>query len=125
MGQGLAAAILALHLLVIAFNVVGMVIIPIGAWRHWTFVRAALWRFAHVVSMAAVAVQAVAGRACFLTLWQDQLSGARGSEPLIVRTVNALVFWPLPAWMFTALYVVLFAYVLALLVIVPPRLSWR
>jgi hypothetical protein len=122
MSQALAAAILALHLLVIAFNILGMAIIPIGAWRKWRFARAPVWRLAHLASMAIVAGQALAGRACFLTLWQDALSG-RGRQPLIMRTVNAIVFWPLPAWFFSALYLTLFAYVLAMLVIVPLRFS--
>lgn len=120
MSQALAAAILALHLMVIAFNVVGMAIIPIGAWREWGFVRAPAWRLVHLASMAIVAGQALAGRACFLTLWQDALSG-EGGQPLIMRAVNAIIFWPLPAWVFTALYLVLFAYVLAMLVLVPLR----
>lgn len=122
MSQALAAAILALHLLIIAFNVLGMAIIPIGAWRNWRFVRAPVWRLAHLASMAIVAGQALAGRACFLTLWQDALLG-RGGQPLIMRTVNAIVFWPLPGWFFSALYLTLFAYVLAMLVIVPLRIT--
>ena len=120
MSQALSATILALHLLVIAFNVLGVAIIPIGAWRDWGFVRAPTWRLAHLASMAIVAGQALAGRACFLTLWQDALSGG-GGQPLVMRTVNAIIFWPLPAWVFTALYLVLFAYVLAMLVLVPLR----
>lgn len=120
MSQALAAAILAVHLLVIAFNVIGMAIIPIGAWRQWRFVRAPAWRLAHLASMAIVAGQALAGRACFLTIWQDALLGA-GGQPLIARAVNAIIFWPLPAWVFTALYLLLFAYVVVMLILVPLR----
>lgn len=116
-----ATAVLALHLVVIAFNVFGLIVPPLGAWRGWSWVRRPGWRLAHLASMAVVAVQAAAGRACFLTLWQDELAGDGPGEPLIATTVNRLVFWPLPLWVFAALYLVLFAYAVALLWLVPLR----
>jgi hypothetical protein len=106
---------------VIGFNLFGLVAIPLGAWRGWSFVRAPTWRWLHVACLGLVAVQAVLGRVCVLTLWQDALSGARPAGPLIVRWVNAAIFWPLPGWAFTSLYLLVFAYVLALLRLVPPR----
>lgn len=119
---GLAEAVLAAHLLVIAFNVFGLVAIPAGAAVGWRFVRVRWWRWLHLASMAAVAAQALAGRACFLTLIEDRLMGATTRAPLVMDFVNRLIFWPAPPWMFTAAYVVLFAYVLALLVLVPADL---
>jgi hypothetical protein len=110
------------HLAVIAFNLCGLIAIPHGALRGWSWVREPVWRILHLASLAIVAVQAVLGCAYFLTLWQDALSGARrGGPPLIVRWVNALIYWPLPLWVFTCLYVGIFAYVVALLWWVPPR----
>ena len=120
----LAGGILAVHFAVIAFNLFGLIAIPLGAWRGWSWVRAPLWRWAHVASLGVVALQALAGRACFLTIWQDALGGRSESEPLIMRFVNGLIFWPLPAWVFTAVYVAVLAYALALLWWAPPR-PWR
>lgn len=117
----LAEAVLALHLAIIGFNVFGLIAIPIGAWRGWKLVRAPLWRLLHLVTFAIVALQAVAGRACFLTDWEDALSGAPSTQPLIMRWVNQVIFWPLPMWVFDALYLALFVYVLALLWLVPLR----
>lgn len=119
----LASLVLAVHVGVIAFNLFGIVAIPLGAWRGWAFVRIAWWRMLHVASLAAVAAQAALGRDCFLTLWQDALLGARGAQPpLIMRWVNSVVFWPVPLWVFAVGYVAIFVYVLALLWLVPP--SW-
>jgi hypothetical protein len=116
----LGAWVLGAHLLVIAFNVFGLFAIPLGAWRGWGFVRVRWWRALHVASFAIVALQAALGRACFLTLWQDQLAGGGRSEPLIMSWVNRMIYWPLPIWVFTAAYLVLFAYVLLLWKLVPP-----
>src|SRR5580692_9756504 len=110
-----ANAVLAVHLVVINFNLFGLFAIPLGGWLGWRFVRVACWRWLHLVSMAVVAVQAVAGRACFLTILQDNLAGAGpGQPPLIVRVVDRLVYWPVPLWVFAVIYVALLAYVVAL-----------
>jgi hypothetical protein len=115
-----AGAVLAVHLAVIAFNLFGLVAIPLGGWLGWRFVRVAWWRWLHLASMAVVALQAVAGQACFLTILQAKLTGDQAAPmPLIMGVVNRLVFWPLPFWVFVALYVALFAYVVALLWLVP------
>jgi hypothetical protein len=76
----------------------------------------------HILLLAAVAGQAVAGRACILTLWQAALSGSAAAPmPLLMGWVDRLIYWRLPVWVFAAAYVVVFVYALALLVLVPPR----
>ncbi len=114
----LAEAILALHLVVIAFNVAGLIVIPAGAWRGWRLVRIVWLRLLHLALLAVVAGQALAGRACFLTLWQDELTG-RAAAPLVMRVVDGLIYWTLPMWAFTAIYVAVFLYVVALSLLVP------
>jgi len=114
----LAEAILALHLVVIAFNVAGLIVIPIGAWRGWRLVRIVWLRLLHLVLLAVVAGQALAGRACVLTLWQDELTG-RAAAPLVMRVVDGFIYWDLPMWVFTTIYVAVFLYVVALSLFVP------
>lgn len=121
MNPVLGQAVLAAHLLVIAFNIFGLAAIPLGAWRGWVWVRRRGWRALHLASLAVVAAQAVFGRACFLTLWQDALTGGGHADPLIMRWVNGVIFWPLPIWAFTVGYLAIFAYVLWLWRKVPPR----
>jgi uncharacterized protein DUF2784 len=118
----LAGLILALHLTVVLFNVGGLIVIPLGAVRGWGFVHAPVWRILHAASWTAVAVQAVLGRACFLTLWQAAAEGSGGApEPLVMHLVNAILYWPLPLWVFSVLYLLAFGCVLLLLRLVPIR----
>jgi hypothetical protein len=117
----LGQAILAVHLAVIAFNVLGLIAIPLGAALSWRWVRVRWWRALHLASWAVVAVQAALGRACFLTLWQDQLTGAAAQPPLIQRWVERAIYWPLPIWVFAAVYLLMFGAVIALWWIVPSR----
>ena len=121
----LARLVLAVHVAIILFNVVGLVLIPLGGWRGWGFVRIWWWRALHLAILALVAVQALAARDCFLTLWQSALQERAGetasSGPLIARWVHDLLFWPLPLWFFAVLYVVVWLYTLLLWRLVPPR----
>jgi hypothetical protein len=117
----LALIVLATHLAIIAFNLFGLIAIPLGAWCHWRFVRIRWWRMLHVGILAMVALQALLGRACILTLWQDSLAGGSTHSPLIRRWVIGLIYWPLPIWFFALLYLAVFTYTLALWFLVPPR----
>jgi hypothetical protein len=124
-----AAAIFWAHVVVIAFNVAGLAVIPLGAWRHWRFVRNFWLRALHLGALAAVALQAVLGQACFLTLWQSDLLARAGEtasdEPLIARSIEAIVFWNLPIWVFAAIYCAVALYTLLLWRLVRPASPLR
>jgi hypothetical protein len=120
-----AISVLALHLAIIVFNVAGCVLIPVGAWRGWQWVREFWWRLAHLFSLAAVAAQALSGHACFLTIWQGDLSGAPHVQPLIAAWIDRLIHWPLPLWMFAIAYAAIFVYVIVLWIAVLPLAPWQ
>ncbi len=116
----LAEAVLAVHLAVIVFNIAGLIVIPLGAGLGWRLVRIAWLRWLHLAVLAIVAGQALAGRACFLTIWQDELA-ARGqvAQPAVMNFINGLIYWDLPVRFFVPLYVAVFLYVVGLSVLVP------
>jgi len=88
-------------------------------------VRIAWLRLLHLGVLAVVAGQAIAGRACFLTIWQNDLAGhSRAADPLIMTWINHLIYWKLPFWVFTVIYICVFLYVLGLSILVPFG-KWR
>ncbi len=116
----IAQVILYVHFVIIAFNVLGLVVIPLGAWAGWRFVRLAWLRLLHLGIMAVVAGQALAGRACFLTIWEDELTGNRTAPaPLVARWIDGLIYWNIPIWGFAIFYSGLFLYLVALTALVP------
>jgi hypothetical protein len=115
--QTLAAAILAVHLGVVVFNVGGLILVPLGAWLGWRWVRLYWLRVLHLLALAVVALQALFGRACILTVWQLALQSRGGQgepEPMIATWINRLLYWPLPHWVFVVAYVAVFVYTLLL-----------
>jgi len=116
----LANVILSVHFVIIAFNVAGLIVIPVGAALRWRIVRIAWLRLLHLGLMGVVAGQALAGRACILTIWQNELTGNRTApEPMVMHWVNSLIYWNLPIWAFAILYTAVFLYVVALSFLVP------
>ncbi len=125
----LSRVVLGVHLAVIAFNLFGLVAVPVGAWRGWRWVRGCAWRVAHLLALAVVAAQAAWGRACFLTVWQSDLlqrAGRAGYAAGLIQTwVDRVVYWNLPLGFFNALYLAVWIYALALWWRVPPRCRRR
>jgi hypothetical protein len=120
-----AVAVLYFHFAVVAFNVFWLLVVPIGGWVRWRFVRNYWWRIAHIAALILVAAQAVAGRLCFLTIIQEYLQGRAGGEmdapSLLTRIVSRAIYWPLPDWAFAPLYVLALVFAALLWRFVPPR----
>jgi hypothetical protein len=128
----LADVILALHALVVFFNVFSLPVIWLGHRLKWSFVRNFYFRVAHVALIAFIAVQALAGRLCPLTLWEDSLRLQAGdpagqAEGFVAHWLRRLIFFEADPRVFTAAYVGFFALTVLTLFAVKPRLppGWR
>jgi hypothetical protein len=128
MGYGtLADVLVAVHVAYVSFVVLGQLAIVVGAWRHWDWVRNRWFRLGHLTAIVLVALEAVLGIACPLTVWEDQFRHRAGQEvtegSFIGRWLHHFIFYNFPPWVFTTVYVGFALLVLATLWWVPPR--WR
>jgi hypothetical protein len=112
---------LLIHALVVAFIIGGTAYIWIGAWRQWPGVRSPLFRYAHLGVMLFVAAEALLGVICPLTLWEDLLRGGMSRSGFVAYWVGRLIYYDLPAWVFTTAYVALAIALIITLILVPPR----
>ena len=121
----LADSILVLHFLVAAFIVLGLVLVWIGAAvgteAGWSWVRNPWFRYAHLAAIAFVALEALAGLMCPLTVWEDALRGGARPDSFVGRWVQRLLYYSAPEWVFTAAYCAWAAASLLTLRLVPPR----
>lgn len=121
----LADGLLGLHLAIVAFNLLMPPAILLGAWRRWAWVRHRALRLLHLGSMAVVALQAVLGDLCFLTVWETDLrlhAGTAGHSGSFIQTLlSAILYVDAPLSALVPFYLGWAALALALWWLVPPR----
>ena len=121
----LADAVLALHVGVVLFVVLGLAFVFAGNWRGWRWANALWFRLAHLAAIGVVALQAWLGVVCPLTTLEMWLR-ARGAQTsyggdFVAHWLQRLLYWDAPAWMFVVAYTVFGALVFAAWLIFPPR----
>ena len=100
----LADAVLALHVLVVLFNVGSMMAIVAGGLRGWKWIRHRGFRVTHLGMVAWVTLEAIFGITCPLTTWEDSLRGSETIQSFIGRWLSAIIYWNAPPWVFALAY---------------------
>ena len=122
----LADAVLVAHSLLALCIVCGLVVIWLGAALRWGWVRNRPLRIAHLLAIALVSLLSLFGIACPLTVLEDWLrNGSPEPQGFIQRWVSRLLYYDLPAWVFTLAYVVFALMVLLTWRLVPPDRARR
>ena len=102
----------------------GFILILAGALFRWRWIRNPVFRWVHLGCIALVAVEAVVGVICPLTLLENWLlvgSGQAGYERTFIgQLIYDLLYYDFPAWVFTIVYVSLAALTALTLVLIPP-----
>lgn len=106
--QLLADAVLALHVAVVVFVVVGLVLVVAGNLRNWHWVNALWFRLAHLAAIAFVVAESWLGWTCPLTTLEMWLR-AKAAAPtyagsFIEHWLQRLLYYDAPAWVFTLGY---------------------
>ena len=125
----LADAVLLLHFSFVLFVIIGLLLVVIGGFRHWNWVRNGWFRLAHLAAIGIVVAQAWLGRICPLTIlemWLRRQAGQAGYEGgFIQHWVGELLYYSAPPWVFVALYTGFALLVIAAWIAVPPELPWK
>lgn len=123
----LADLVLVVHAAFVAFVVVGLVLIWVGRFRGWEFVRNVWYRTAHLAAIGVVAAESLTGFVCPLTTWEDRLRLLAGGQQryagsFIQHWLHRLIFFDLDERVFTIAYLVFLLAVALSLWLIPP--SW-
>jgi hypothetical protein len=118
-------AILVVHFAIVLFIIGGLLAVWMGAARGWRWIRNPWFRYLHLGAIAYVAMEALLGIACPLTVWEDLARGGVRPESFVGRWVQRLLFYRAPEWIFTTAYVAWALATLATLRLVPPRRKAR
>ena len=122
-----ADVLLLLHFAFVMGVILPVPLIAAGAVFKWRWVHNAWFRCIHLSMIVIVALQAVAGVICPLTIWESQLrqmAGGEGYEYTFMRYwVSRLMFYQAEPWVFTVAYCLFTALIVSLFWIAPVR--WK
>lgn len=127
--QLLADLVLILHISVVLFVVGGLVVIVVGNIRNWLWVNAPWFRIAHLAAIAFVVAESLLDITCPLTtleMWlRTQASEAIYSGSFIEHWLQRVLYYDLPAWIFTFSYSLFALLVIAIWWYFPPSFKSR
>jgi hypothetical protein len=117
----LADIILIIHFLFVLFVVGSLPLIWIGGWMRLDLVRNLRFRLAHIAAILFVVVESFVGMICPLTLLEDRLRGGESGGSFIQRWLHRILFYDVPEWVLTTIYVLFAVLVIITFRLLPPR----
>ncbi len=120
-----ADVVLALHVAVVAFVVLGLLAVGIGGFARWRWVRNIWFRAAHLAAVAVVVAQAWLGLRCPLTDLENALRRRAGQPTypggFVAHWVQSVACREAEPWVFTLAYTLFGGGVAATWIWVRPR----
>ncbi len=123
--QLLADLVLVIHFSVAAFIVLGLLLIIIGGFKNWQWVRNPWFRYAHLIAIGFVVAQTWLGQICPLTVLENYLRTQAGEATypgsFIAYWLGELLYYDFPMWVFVILYSVFGLLIVGCWFMVRPR----
>jgi hypothetical protein len=123
--QILADGVLLLHVLFAGFVLAGQLLIVLGAYRGWVWIRNRGFRIFHLGAIAIVVTQSWISLICPLTALEMRLRVLAGQEQyegsFIQFWLERLLYYEAPAWVFISVYTVFGLFVVMTWFCFPPQ----
>ena len=127
--QVLANIVLAAHLTIVAFVVLGLALVIVGNLRRWQWVNQLWFRLAHLGAIAVVVLEAWFGVTCPLTTLEMWLRVKANAEVygggFIEHWLHWLLYYEAAPWVFVLAYSLFGLLVVATWWYFPPRTGHR
>ena len=125
----LADMVVAIHLILVGFIVIGMAAILLRIACKWRWVRNFWFRIIHLAMIATVVEKTVFGVKCLLTACENQLRERAGETvqegTFIGRLLHGILFWDVSPVMLRIVYYLSGLAVLLIFIFAPPRWPWK
>ena len=120
------STVYAIHLLYSLVIVIGFLLIVIGFFARWNWIRNFKFRLIHLLMIGIVAVESVFNAECPLTWLEYKLMSLdhmkHSSMPFIAGMVYKVLYYNLPVWLFNAVYIIFGLTVFIIWFAIPPVL---
>jgi len=122
-----ADALVVVHILCVAYIVVGLVMILVGLGRKWNWIRNPWFRITHLIAILIVIYEIIVRANCPLTTWEMRLRGLAGQAvnqtTFMDRLLTFILVADAPRWLVSGLYFTFGLAITLLFVFAPPR--WK
>ena len=130
MSDMLVADIVAIiHLGYVVFVILGFICIVAGIIFRWRWIRNPWFRILHLAAIIAVAMEAIVGVNCPLTVLEFRLRYPNGQfqerGSFIGGLIDSILFYDAPGWLFTAVYSCFAIAVFITFIMAPPARKSR
>jgi Protein of Unknown function (DUF2784) len=123
----LADVLVAIHLAIVAFVVLGLVAILIGVALKRSWARNFWFRLVHLFAIGFIAVEGLVGADCPLTIWEQQLRDAAhqgfSGDSFMSRLIHNVLFIDVDPNILNRCHIAFGVLVLSTFIVAPPR--WR
>jgi hypothetical protein len=120
----MADIIAIIHLGYVIFVILGFVFIVAGIMFKWRWIQNPWFRVLHLAAIIAVAMEAIVGVNCPLTVLEFRLRHPTGpfqeKTSFIGSLIGSILFYDAPGWLFTAVYCGFAVAVLITFIMAPP-----
>ena len=107
----------------------GLLLICVGMFRNWSWVRNIWFRVAHLLCVGIVVLQSWLGIICPLTVWEmafrEKAGDAVYSGSFVAHWLESLLYYRAPDWVFVIVYTVFGTLVLASWFVVRPAFRYK
>jgi hypothetical protein len=122
-----ADLIVVIHILYVAYIIVGLWLIVAGLRRRWNWTRNPWFRLTHLLAIMIVVYELIVKANCPLTTWEMQFRALAGQavnqSTFMDRLLSFILFANAPVWLIDSLYFAFGIAIVLLFVFVPPR--WK
>lgn len=121
------STVYAIHLIYALVIIIGFILILVGFFAGWRWIRNFTFRLIHLLMIGIVAVESMFNTECPLTWLEYKLmsldSVKHGSMPFIAGIVDRILYYNFPIWLFNLIYIAFGLSVLIVWFAIPPILK--
>ena len=96
--------VLIIHFCIVFYVAFGLVALPIGCLKNYSWTRNTKLRVAHILLMGFITLEAILGITCPLTIIENTLRQIEYQQSFFAYWISQLIYWDLPPYFFIILY---------------------
>ena len=112
--------VLLFHFSIFLFITISFILIPLGYYKKWKWVKNKYFRLIHLILMGIIFIETILGFMCPLTILENFLRNNIEINNKITQIIHQIMYWDLPTYQFIILYLFSLLYLIFLWIFFKP-----